>query len=106
MFNLKRTIGLFSLYSIPSVFNLALATSPSLLLASPIMAAPQADPKAPEVTAEKPSKLHSEFAVDEEGKAAEQLVEVDYSGAAKKTDPVEIALVRKLDMWIMPTLWG
>lgn len=29
-------------------------------------------------------------------------VELDYSGATKKTDPVEIALVRKLDMWIMP----
>lgn len=25
----------------------------------------------------------------------------DYSGAAEKTDPVEIALVRKLDRWIM-----
>ncbi|KAL4951217.1 major facilitator superfamily domain-containing protein [Aspergillus filifer] len=29
----------------------------------------------------------------------------DYSGAQAKTDPVEIRLVRKLDMWIMPTLW-
>ena len=29
-------------------------------------------------------------------------VKVDYSGATKKTDPAEIALVRKLDMWIMP----
>ena len=27
---------------------------------------------------------------------------VDYSGASKKTDPAEIKLVRKLDMWIMP----
>ena len=27
---------------------------------------------------------------------------VDYSGAAGKTDPVEIKLVRKLDLWIMP----
>lgn len=25
----------------------------------------------------------------------------DYSGAAAKTDPVEIALVKKLDRWIM-----
>lgn len=70
------------------------------------MAAPKADSKTPEVMAEKPAKLHSEFAVDEEGKVAEQLGDVDYSGAAKKTDPVEIALVRKLDKWIMPTLWG
>lgn len=32
-------------------------------------------------------------------------VQRDYSGASKKTDPREIALVRKLDMWIMPVLW-
>lgn len=70
------------------------------------MAAPQANSKTPEVVAEKPAKLHSEFAVDEEGKVAEQLADVDYSGASKKTDPAEIALVRKLDKWIMPTLWG
>lgn len=30
---------------------------------------------------------------------------VDYSGATAKTDPKEIALVRKLDWWIMPILW-
>lgn len=30
----------------------------------------------------------------------------DYSGAVEKTDPAEIALVRKLDKRIMPTLWG
>ena len=29
-------------------------------------------------------------------------VKLDYSGATKKTDPAEIALVRKLDMSIMP----
>ncbi|KAH7153519.1 major facilitator superfamily domain-containing protein [Dactylonectria macrodidyma] len=29
----------------------------------------------------------------------------DYSGAHEKTDPREIALVRKLDLWIMPILW-
>jgi hypothetical protein len=29
----------------------------------------------------------------------------DYSGAVAKDDPVEVALVRKLDMRIMPTLW-
>ena len=28
---------------------------------------------------------------------------IDYSGACEKTDPAEIALVRKLDRWIMPT---
>lgn len=30
---------------------------------------------------------------------------VDYSGAHEKTDPKEIKLVRKLDMYIMPMLW-
>ena len=30
---------------------------------------------------------------------------VDYSGATAKTDPKEIALVRKLDWCIMPILW-
>jgi hypothetical protein len=30
----------------------------------------------------------------------------DYSGASEKTDPEEIALVRKLDWRIMPTLWA
>jgi hypothetical protein len=29
----------------------------------------------------------------------------DYSGAHEKTNPREIALVRKLDKWIMPILW-
>lgn len=30
---------------------------------------------------------------------------MDYSGAHEKTDPKEIALVRKLDWYIMPMLW-
>ena len=30
----------------------------------------------------------------------------DYSGAVAKSDPAEIALVRKLDYRIMPTLWS
>ena len=33
------------------------------------------------------------------------ITERDYAGAKEKTDPIEIALVRKLDRWIMPTLW-
>lgn len=32
--------------------------------------------------------------------------EPDYSGAVSKTDEKEIALVRKLDWRIMPTLWA
>jgi hypothetical protein len=40
---------------------------------------------------------------DEQGMAKEAHgVKLDYSGAAKKVDPVEIKLVRKLDLWIMP----
>lgn len=31
---------------------------------------------------------------------------IDYSGAYEKTDPKEIALVKKLDRWIMPMLWS
>ena len=30
----------------------------------------------------------------------------DYSGATKKTDPLEIKLVRKLDRRILPILWA
>lgn len=32
-------------------------------------------------------------------------IATDYSGAHEKVDPREIALVRKLDIWIMPILW-
>jgi hypothetical protein len=39
-------------------------------------------------------------------KGRHDLVEGDYSGAVAKTDPVEIALVKKLDMRIMPILWA
>lgn len=38
--------------------------------------------------------------IDEEKRQAKG---IDYSGAAKKTDPREIALVKKLDWYIMPT---
>jgi hypothetical protein len=31
---------------------------------------------------------------------------VDYAGGSTKTNPLEIALVRKLDLRIMPTLWA
>lgn len=52
---------------------------------------------------EKNKEIQLEYLVgDEQGKIAEA---TDYSGATKKTDPAEIALVRKLDRWIMPTLW-
>ncbi|RKL23227.1 hypothetical protein BFJ68_g1433 [Fusarium oxysporum] len=38
-------------------------------------------------------------------KAIPQVEKIDYSGAHEKTDPKEIALVKKLDRWMMPMLW-
>lgn len=40
---------------------------------------------------------------DEKAQHHEDMENIDYSGAHKKTDPAEIALVRKLDWYIMPT---
>ncbi|KXH42589.1 major facilitator superfamily transporter [Colletotrichum simmondsii] len=53
---------------------------------------------------EKQQFLHQEHShiLDDEKRPA---APVDYSGAAAKTDPTEIKLVRKLDLWVMPTLW-
>ena len=43
----------------------------------------------------------------EDGKAQAEVNDgADYSGAVAKTDPAEIALVKKLDWRIMPTLWA
>lgn len=36
---------------------------------------------------------------------AQMFADIDETGAHKKTDPVEIRLVRKLDWIILPTLW-
>ncbi|EXF80931.1 hypothetical protein CFIO01_03439 [Colletotrichum fioriniae PJ7] len=43
---------------------------------------------------------------DEKSVKGEAVVSGDYSGAHEKTDPAEIALVRKLDRRIMPILWA
>lgn len=51
------------------------------------------------VANEKNDTHHLEFSPKDE------LVNVDYSGAHAKTDPAEIKLVKKLDLFIMPTLW-
>ncbi|KAJ5827928.1 uncharacterized protein N7525_006181, partial [Penicillium rubens] len=59
--------------------------------------------KISEIDDDKPGVLHREDTIDQEKQ--NQLKHVDYSGATKKTDPAEIRLVRKLDLWIMPTLW-
>lgn len=34
-----------------------------------------------------------------------QHVELDKFGAAEKSDPAEIALVRKIDVYLLPILW-
>ncbi|PVH77347.1 MFS general substrate transporter [Cadophora sp. DSE1049] len=49
---------------------------------------------------EKDTSQHLEFSQKED-----EAVQVDYSGAHAKIDPVEIKLVKKLDLFIMPTLW-
>lgn len=48
---------------------------------------------------EKQQAFQQQLTMDEKGNPT---VAVDYSGAHKKTDPREIALVKKLDIWIMP----
>lgn len=60
---------------------------------------------------EKPDVVHQDDALfrtaSEAGpeKPVPRIAKVDYSGAYEKTDPKEIALVKKLDRWIMPMLW-
>ncbi|KAK7715109.1 hypothetical protein SLS64_003806 [Diaporthe eres] len=61
---------------------------------------------------EKPDVVHQDDALfrttSEAGpeKPIPRVGKVDYSGAYEKTDPKEIALVKKLDKWIMPMLWS
>ncbi|OJD39847.1 major facilitator superfamily transporter [Diplodia corticola] len=56
---------------------------------------------------EKKQAEHVEHVEDlDEEKLKQKHGKQDYSGATEKTDPVEIALVRKLDRWIMPMLWS
>lgn len=61
---------------------------------------------------EKPDVVHQDDALfrtaSEAGpeKPIPRIAKVDYSGAYEKTDPKEIALVKKLDKWIMPMLWS
>ncbi|KXT10263.1 hypothetical protein AC579_6615 [Pseudocercospora musae] len=50
-----------------------------------------------------PTQTNDADKIDEEKRP--QAARMDYSGAAKKTDPKEIKLVKKLDWYIMPTLW-
>lgn len=47
------------------------------------------------------AEFRKPFAFDQEGNP----IRIDYAGAHAKSSPEEIKLVRKLDLWIMPTLW-
>ena len=54
-------------------------------------------------THDAPKERDPSIVADEQALAKEVYgAKLDYSGAAKKVDPVEIKLVRKLDTWIMP----
>ncbi|ATY67428.1 Major facilitator superfamily general substrate transporter [Cordyceps militaris] len=72
-----------------------------------LMAEPKAPVSAQAMGEAQHSDIEKQQAVhDDEGiELKEKSATVDYSGAAAKTDPAEIRLVRKLDCWIMPTLW-
>ena len=59
-----------------------------------------------EVDLEKTSTLQIEDFSSSEKDAKAGVQGGDYSGAAEKTDPKEIALVKKLDYRIMPTLFA
>lgn len=50
-----------------------------------------------------PIAAHQADCVEDAGKPAAPVL--DYAGAARKTNPAEIKLVRKLDFIILPTLW-
>ncbi|KAH8179456.1 major facilitator superfamily protein [Sarocladium implicatum] len=67
------------------------------------MAAHQADEKA--TAHEKPAATAAPL-MEVEDFLKVQPEALDYSGAHEKVDAREIALVRKLDWWIMPILWG
>ncbi|KAF4975956.1 hypothetical protein FZEAL_7308 [Fusarium zealandicum] len=56
---------------------------------------------APAGDVEKQNSAHQEYSAE----ILDKKTDVDYSGATAKTDPAEIKLVKKLDLWIMPTLW-
>jgi hypothetical protein len=67
------------------------------------------DNHAPEIDVEKHTSKHQETVENDDEIRKER---GDYSGAVKKTDPAEVKLVRKLDIWIMvrfpnpPEIWN
>ena len=56
-----------------------------------------------DIQVDKHSTAHIEEVKSKMGPTYES---TDYSGAHEKTDPREIALVKKLDRWIMPMVRG
>ncbi|RYP37776.1 hypothetical protein DL767_002791 [Monosporascus sp. MG133] len=68
------------------------------------MAATTTTQRSSEHVEEKPTAGSTDSVIMDEKPAATEGEVVDYTGTRKKTDPVEIALVRKLDWRIMPTL--
>lgn len=54
---------------------------------------------------DRPLQVDDVEALEDNEKPENQPDGADYSGAVAKTDPVEIALVRKLDYRIMPALF-
>lgn len=50
-----------------------------------------------------PIETHDPDHDDQIEKEKRKAIGIDYSGAYEKTDPKEIALVKKLDWYIMPT---
>ncbi|RYP03216.1 hypothetical protein DL764_005297 [Monosporascus ibericus] len=68
------------------------------------MAATTTPQRSSEQAEEKPNACSKDSVIMDEKPATTEGEVVDYTGTRKKTDPVEIALVRKLDWRIMPTL--
>ncbi|KAM5345262.1 hypothetical protein ACJ41O_011124 [Fusarium nematophilum] len=67
------------------------------------MAATRMSTSSKDLKASELEKIHDEKMM---GQDEPRVPQGDYSGAAAKTDPAEIALVRKLDRMIMPILWA
>lgn len=88
-----------SRYNGPPALDLSSRTP---LLSTPQIAA-MFNKKTNETVSEKPSEIQVEDAVTENHKLEDG---GDYSGATAKTDPKEIALVKKLDIRIMGILWA
>lgn len=66
---------------------------------------PSIDNQCSDLEKNMPLRVDDVEAFEKESKVIPPADGADYSGAIAKTDPAEIALVRKLDMRIMPALF-